>query len=474
MRLHRRSFTGLMLSVPFATGGVQSASAQGGSVPGDAGLGYYQQAKINWRQAQGQSIGIAMDKHPYSASLLPLLPEFKRLTGISVNYLILPEDQYNTRLPADLSSGQGQFSVFMTGPMRNWGYVSGDWILPLDDFLANPKLTDASWYNLADFYPALIAANRWNGAIGSGVGAGPLYSIPVMEESYILAYRKDIFDRYQIKVPTSYEDMAEAARLVKKNAGIAGIVARGTATLATMGTGFISGLKSYTNDHWSELNDKLRANLGDPRSVKYTEMWIDMIRESGPPNWADMQWYDAMDAFAAGQAGMIADCDFFAALYEDPTRSRISGKVGYALLPPGSDGKTYSGLWTWALGINKATKSKEAAWLFVLWATAQRTLLQATVSYRNYNPTRRSIRIDARVQKTMGPWGDGSYVRTVEKNLETARVAWVPEPLLPRLGDIWARALQAIYFQQAPAAGALKQASLDVDHVFKETGIATQ
>ena len=65
-----------------------------------------------------------------------------------------------------------------------------------------------------------------------------------MEESYILAYRKDIFERYHIEVPTTYEGMAEAAQMVKKNAGIPGIVARGTPTAATLGTGFISGLKS--------------------------------------------------------------------------------------------------------------------------------------------------------------------------------------------------------------------------------------
>ena len=123
----------------------------------------------------------------------------------------------------------------MTGPMRNWQYVPPDWILPLDDFLNNPKLTDPSWYKLDDFYPALIAANRWNGKIGGGVGEGPLYSIPVLEESYILAYRKDIFDQYNIKVPTTLEEMAEAARLVKKNAGIPGIVARGTPSVAQHG-----------------------------------------------------------------------------------------------------------------------------------------------------------------------------------------------------------------------------------------------
>ena len=332
-----------------------------------------------------------------------------------MDYLILPEDQYFPRLAADLSSQQGQFPVIMTGPMRNWEFVTADWIVPLDEFLANPKLTDPGWYKLDDFYPALIAANRWDGKIGSGVGKGSLYSIPVMEESYILAYRKDLFDQYHIEVPTTLDGMAEAARQVKKNAGIAGIVARGTPTIASLGTGFLSGLKSYTNDQWSELNDKLQPDFDDPRSVKYTEMWVDMIRESGPPNWASMQWYDAKDAFGSGQAGMIADCDFFAAGYEDPETSKVAGKVGYAMLPAGSEGKTYSGLWTWALGVNKAAKDKDASWLFVQWATSPRTLLEATVTHRNYNPSRASITTDPRVQKAMGSWGGGSYVKTVEK-----------------------------------------------------------
>ena len=55
--------------------------------------------------------------------------------------------------------------------------------------------------------------------------------------------------------------MAEAARLVKKNAGLPGIVARGTPSVASMGTGFMSGLKSYTDGQWSEFDDKLNARL---------------------------------------------------------------------------------------------------------------------------------------------------------------------------------------------------------------------
>jgi multiple sugar transport system substrate-binding protein len=434
-------------------------------------LAYFHQAKIDWQQAKGQKLTIGLNKHPFTESLLPLIPEFRRLTGIEVDYLILPEAEYMTKLTADLSQQRGEFSVIMTGPMRNWQFVPPDWIMPLDPFLDNPKLTDKAWFKLDDFFPALIAANRYNGTVGGGVGEGQLWSIPVLEESYILAYRKDIFDQYNIVVPTTIEEMAEAARQVKAKAGIPGIVARGTPSVASMGTGFISGLKSYTDGQWSEVDAKLHGNLHDPRSVKFTEAWIAMVRESGPPNWANIQWYDAMEAFTAGQAGMIVDADFFAAGYEDPSKSKVAGKVGYALIPAGPGGKAHAGLWTWALGINKATKNKEAAWLFVQWATSQRTLLNATVGYRNYNPSRMSIMADPRVQKTMGAWGGGSYVTTMAQNLLTAKVAWTPEPERARLGDIWARALHEIYFQRMSAADALKKADAEIDKVFKEAGI---
>jgi multiple sugar transport system substrate-binding protein len=466
MRLQRRWLTGLLLAMLFVVAGLGRAWAQD-----DDALAYYRQAKINWRQAEGQSLTIGLNKHPFTESLLPLIPQFRQLTGINVDYLILPEAEYITKLTADLSQQRGEFSVIMTGPLRNWQFVPADWILPLDDFLKNPKLTDAGWYNLNDFFPALISANRYDGTVGGGVGEGPLWSIPVLEESYIVAYRKDIFDQYNIKVPTTIEEMADAARQVKEKAGIPGIVARGTPTGATIATGFISGLKSYSDGQWSELDGKLKADFADPRSVKFTEMWVNMVRESGPPNWANMQWYDAMEAFTAGQAGMIVDADFFAANYEDPKKSKVAGKVGYALIPAGPGGKTYSSLYTWALGISKATKNKEAAWLFVEWATAQRTLLNATLGYRNYNPARASITNDPRVQEVMGAWGGGSYLKTVAKNLETARVAWVPQPERARLGDIWARSLQEIYFQRLSAADALKKADGEVDQVLKEADI---
>ncbi len=405
------------------------------------------------------------------AILTPNESEAELLTGIKVDYLILPENEYFSKLVADLSNQRGEFTVIMTGPMRNWQYATPGWILPLDDFLKNPKLTDPAWYKFDDFFPGLIAANRWNGKTGGGVGEGPLYAIPVLGETYILAYRKDLFDQHKIKVPATLEEMAAAARAVKQKAGIDGIVARGAPNTPTIATGFISGAKSYADGKWHEIDENLNPRFQDPVHVKFVEQWVDMIRQSGPANWANMTWYDAMEAFAAGQAGMIADADFFAATYEDPKKSKVAGKVGYALIPPGPAGTTYSGLWTWALGMSKATKNKEAAWLFIQWATSARTLLNATVEYRNYNPSRASVMSNPQVQKIMGQWGNGNYLDVLQKNLRTARVAWVPNPERTRLGDIWARALHEVYFKRLSAEDAMKRASAEMEKVFRDVGL---
>ena len=77
MRLHRRWLNGVLFAAPFMVGRIRTASAQD-----DAALAYFRQAKVNWRQAEGQSVSLGLNKHPYTESLLPLIPEFERLTGI--------------------------------------------------------------------------------------------------------------------------------------------------------------------------------------------------------------------------------------------------------------------------------------------------------------------------------------------------------------------------------------------------------
>jgi len=58
----------------------------------------------------------------------------------------------------------------------------------------------------------------------------------------------------------------------------------------------------------------------------------------------------------------------FALPLEDPTKSKVVGKVGYGVMPPGPKAQ-HSALFGDGMAISAFTKKKEAAWLYVQWAT---------------------------------------------------------------------------------------------------------
>jgi ABC-type glycerol-3-phosphate transport system substrate-binding protein len=96
----------IVVMVAFAAAWVKPVSA--GQTPG---LDYFKQAKINWRQYEGQKLSLGLNKTPYTESLVPLLPQFESLTGIKIEYLILPEQEFNAKVAADLANQSDEFNV---------------------------------------------------------------------------------------------------------------------------------------------------------------------------------------------------------------------------------------------------------------------------------------------------------------------------------------------------------------------------
>ncbi len=135
-----------------------------------------------------------LNKHPFTESLLPLIPQFEQLTGISTTNLILPEDEFFQKLLVDLSTGAGSYDVFMTGPYAHWAYDKAGWTQPLEDFLQDPKMTGVGLRREPICSRALVSANKWDLTLGGGVGQGHQWAIPVMVETYVQVYRKDIYD----------------------------------------------------------------------------------------------------------------------------------------------------------------------------------------------------------------------------------------------------------------------------------------
>jgi multiple sugar transport system substrate-binding protein len=93
-----------------------------------------------------------------------------------------------------------------------------------------------------------------------------------------------------------------------------------------------------------------------------------MLRQYGPPGVVNFNWYECSAAFMQGQVGIYFDGVNFANQFEDPAKSKIAGKVTYAVLPAGPGGH-HTCTFTNAMAVSAQSKNKEAAYLFCCWST---------------------------------------------------------------------------------------------------------
>ena len=84
---------------------IRHASAQA------ADLGPYQNAKLNWRQVEGEQITVAVIPASYFDNLIELAPQFEALTGIKVRFEKVPPGQIRQKAMLDLSSKTATYAT---------------------------------------------------------------------------------------------------------------------------------------------------------------------------------------------------------------------------------------------------------------------------------------------------------------------------------------------------------------------------
>lgn len=448
-----------------------------GYSPSTSATSGHTNGSFDWQQFKGSSIRVGLAVHPFQEALMPLIPQFEKLTGIKVSVTVLPQTQYFQNIQVDLSSHAGIHDVFMTGPEVEWGYIPGKWIEPLDGYIADKSLTDQGLWDESDFFPNILGANRWSGVAGSPVGQGHLWAIPVQVETYINTYRADWYEKAGIKKPpATYPELLDACAEVQKITNTLGpqyaaMVNRGITSWSTLLTGYMSGFTTWGG---KDFNSSMKCTINSPEGIAFNALWAKMMKQYGPSGWTNIQWYDGMDGFAAGRYGMFLDCDFFAATYENPKISKVAGKVGYAFMPQGPNGQhALSDTWNWCLGMNASSHNKQAAWLFIQWATLPATMKEATVKFRNFNPTRKSVWNDPDVIKMTSAWGNGTYRPVVEGNLSHyAKIRWTPEPELATVGQDWCEALVNTYFGHSSKAE-MDLAAHQINQLMTQVGLAS-
>lgn len=106
----------------------------------------------------------------------------------------------------------------LTGSYNNWTsvFIDADAITPMARFV-NDAQVGLSDDELADFFPAFLEANTWDGV---------LYSLPFNKSVQVLYYNKDLLDQAGVGVPRTMDELAHAVREVKAKTGVPGLALR--------------------------------------------------------------------------------------------------------------------------------------------------------------------------------------------------------------------------------------------------------
>jgi len=327
-------------------------------------------SNFNWRQFQGTKLRVLLGQSPWHQAIIGYLPEFEELTGIRLETEIHPQETIWGMLENDLKT-PGRVDVFTNVPaLDGIHFLRRGLMQPVNDYLTNPKLT-ASDYRWDDFLPKLRAAMQIDGAI-----LGP----PVMAEHLALIYRKDLFKQHQIAVPRTLDELEAAARLLHqkpmgfKGAPGVGIVSRGQGPVAT---GMYAGLLHAMGGTWLDARGQL--TIDGPQSLAALEWIRRVIGQYAPPDVSRFGWHEASALFLDGRAAMYIEGSSIYPLIEESSSSRVREQVGYALFPsgPGGPGTTVA---VRGLAIAKHSLNREAAWLFLQWASSPAIVRKALMN----------------------------------------------------------------------------------------------
>ncbi|WP_247387685.1 extracellular solute-binding protein, partial [Bradyrhizobium sp. 143] len=96
---------------------------------------------------------------------------------------------------------------------------------------------------------------------------------------------------------------------------------------------------------------------------------------AGPIGVGSYEWYQVLDDFLQGRTAMAIDSSNFATDISNPAKSHVAKQAGFAafLHLPGREPVPFMS--HWQACINSKSKNKQAAFLFLLWATSKPTLV---------------------------------------------------------------------------------------------------
>ena len=231
-----------------------------------------------------------------------------------------------------------------------------------------------------EHFPAIVANNTVD---------GKLVAMPWFTDAGLLFYRKDLVEKYGLKAPATWEDLAVSAKKIQDgeraagNADFQGFVFQAKA-YEGLTCDAVEWIHSYKGGNIVDAQGNITVN--NPQAIKAlntAKSWIGTIAPRGVLNYAEEE---ARGVFQNGNAAFMRNWPYAWSL-GNAKDSKVSGKIGVSALPKGgADGQNAGTLGGWQLAVSKYSKNPAIAADLVMYLTSSEGQKYRAIN-GSYNPT---------------------------------------------------------------------------------------
>jgi multiple sugar transport system substrate-binding protein len=313
------------------------------------------QGAVRLEEVQGEKIEIFLVKSPRGDLLTKYHKEFEDLTGITVNSEMIPSSNSGRKAVIEFNSGNTSFDVIaISYHVQKRLFGKNKWLEDIRPMMADKSLADPN-LDFADFAKGgLTYATQADGRIDS---------LPLNLDPWVVYYNKELFAAKNIAYPKTFAEMVDAAARSTIRRRASADSSRAGSRTRTCPCG-----RASSRQRRRVRRRQRQAHDGDARGHRRREDVPDAAGEVRTAGCRRVQLERSAEPVPAGQGAMWLDGIGFAQPLEDPTKSRIVGKVGYGVMPAGPK-QQVSALFGDGEGISTYSKKKGPSWFYLQWAS---------------------------------------------------------------------------------------------------------
>jgi multiple sugar transport system substrate-binding protein len=395
---------------------------------------------------QKKEITVALFQAPASESLIKLIPEFEKETGIKINCEILPYAELKAKVEQQFFAKSGNYDVIMADCI---------WIPSFAERNFLGKVDIGVWkngnYEFDDLLPAL------DDYLGHYPKGGERFGMPFMSNTHMMSYRssivKPVVESLNMNLPGespetawTWEEYLKVAKAISEKELMKGDEKiYGTSLQARAGAWLVyewySELFGFVQNETARITGLPAFNENAASAMQY---YADLYKYA-PKEALTWGHEEETSAICSGKCAMDATSNVELAAYLLKSTCGESGAISFAYPPKGPSGKASPDMGGYGLLLSNFSKNPKESSHFILWAASKK--VHKRIVLEGGSPIRRSEIADKEVLEKY-PYLK-FYDLLIRDSVYRARI-----PKWPELQDIISREVTAVMKNEKKAEDA--------------------